>query len=524
MGFQLTIARKLTGLALLALLFVITVGATGFVATSRQEASAALMLQAETALKSQMAADMAHDALRADVLAALVVGQDAKGATMQGVRDDLEAHARQFESGLKRLEGLELDPETRAAVAKVRPALDQYLARAKALVPLAFGDRASALAQMGDFMASFKALEKEMEALSGLIEQRAHAAHEDSGASSQFAKVAITVAILVSAIVLATLSWLLSTGIVQRLRQAVDIARTVAKGDLSSQIDAHGTDEAAQLLQALSQMNASLVNLVSTVRQSSENIATGTSQIATGNQDLSQRTETQASNLQQTAASMEQISATVRANADTTRAASDMASTASRSAEASGQAVSQLVGTMAGITEASRRMADIIGVIDGIAFQTNILALNAAVEAARAGEQGRGFAVVAAEVRSLAQRSAGAAKEIKTLIEASVQKVQAGEQQAVHAGDSMNDVVEQVQQMTLLLAEISSATQEQTKGIAEVSQAVTQIDRVTQSNASLVEEAAAAAESLSRQAERLVHAVSLFRVHHREEQPRLLAA
>jgi methyl-accepting chemotaxis protein len=513
MGFQLTIARKLTGLALLALLFVITVGATGFVATSRQEASAALMLQAETALKSQMEADMAHDALRADVLAALVAGQDAKGETIQGVRDDLEAHARQFETGLKRLEGLELDPETRAAVAKVRPALDQYLARAKALVPLAFGDRASALAQMGDFMASFKALEKEMEALSGLIEQRAHAAHEDSGASSQFAKVAITVAILVSAIVLATLSWLLSTGIVQRLRQAVDIARTVAKGDLSSQIDAHGTDEAAQLLQALSQMNASLVNLVSTVRQSSENIAAGTSQIATGNQDLSQRTETQASNLQQTAASMEQISATVRANADTTRAASDMASTASRSAEASGQAVSQLVGTMAGITEASRRMADIIGVIDGIAFQTNILALNAAVEAARAGEQGRGFAVVASEVRNLAQRSAEAAKEIKSLIGASVDKVEAGSKLVGDAGTSMSNIVAQVKHVADLIAEISASTIGQTSDIGQVSSAVTQLDQATQQNAALVEESAAAAESLTRHASRLVESVSVFKLN-----------
>jgi methyl-accepting chemotaxis protein len=523
MGFQLTIARKLTGLALLALLFVITVGATGYVTTTYQEASSAQMLQAETALKSQMVADMAHDALRADVLAALVAGQDTSADAAQAIRTDLQEHATQFEDALRHLEALQLDAQTRAAVAKVRPALDQYLSRSKALVALAFTDRAAALAQMDDFMVTFKGLEKEMRALSTFIEQGSRAAHADSTGSSQFAKVAIAASILVSALVLTLLSWSLSRGIVQRLRRAVEIARTVAKGDLSSQIDVRGSDEAAQLLQALAQMNASLTDLVSTVRQSSENIATGTSQIATGNQDLSQRTETQASNLQQTAASMEQISATVRANADTTRAASEMATTASRSAETSGDAVAQLVATMAGITDASRRITDIIGVIDGIAFQTNILALNAAVEAARAGEQGRGFAVVASEVRNLAQRSAAAAKEIKTLIEASVQKVQAGEQQAVHAGDSMKDVVQQVQQMTLLLAEISSATQEQTKGIAEVSQAVTQIDRVTQSNASLVEEAAAAADSLSRQAERLVHAVSLFRVHH-ADQPRLLAA
>jgi methyl-accepting chemotaxis protein len=322
--------------------------------------------------------------------------------------------------------------------------------------------------------------------------------------------------------VLLAISWRGTLSIVRPIREAVHVARTVATGDLSSRIVVRGSDETSQLLAALAQMNDSLVRLVGSVRQGSEHIATGTEQIATGNQDLSQRTEEQASNLQQTAASMEQISATVHTNAGMTRQATDKAGSASESAAASGAAVKRLVTTMAGIADASRRITEITAVIDGIAFQTNILALNAAVEAARAGDQGRGFAVVAAEVRVLAQRSASAAKEIKALIDSSATQVSAGAQQAAHAGDSMDAVVRQVAEVRTLLEEIHGATVEQTKGVAEISQAVTQIDRVTQSNASLVEEAAAAAESLSRQAQTLLDAVSRFRLDHGQQQAKAL--
>ena len=294
--------------------------------------------------------------------------------------------------------------------------------------------------------------------------------------------------------------------------QAVRVAETVAGGDLSSRIVARGADETAQLLQALARMNDSLAGIVGQVRSSSESIATGSAQIAIGNADLSQRTEEQASNLQQTAASMEQLSGTVKTSAETAGHASQLASGASAAAVRGGEMVNTVVATMQDIAESSKRIADIIGVIDGIAFQTNILALNAAVEAARAGEQGRGFAVVASEVRSLAGRSAEAAREIKTLIGASVEKVETGARQVHVAGESMTDIVAQVQRVSQLISEISHGAGEQSTGIAQVGDAVAQLDQVTQQNAALVEESAAAAESLKTQAAHLAEAVRVFRL------------
>ncbi len=312
------------------------------------------------------------------------------------------------------------------------------------------------------------------------------------------------------------ISLVISRSIVRPIGEAVRVAETVASGDLRARINAEGRDEPAQLLKALRGMNESLARLVGQVRASSGNIATGAGQIATGNEDLSQRTEEQASNLQQTASSMEEITSTVKASADTAREASELAAAASSVAGQGGAAVGEVVQTMQAITESSRRIADITGLIDGIAFQTNILALNAAVEAARAGEQGRGFAVVAGEVRSLAQRSAEAAKEIKALIADSVDKVEAGSQQAGHAGRTMESIVAQVRRVSDLIGQISTATHEQTRGISQVSEAVTQLDQVTQQNAALVEESAAAAESLNQQAAQLVEAVSVFKIDARD--------
>ncbi len=301
-------------------------------------------------------------------------------------------------------------------------------------------------------------------------------------------------------------------------------AQRVASGDLCSVPGAQGAP-AGSVLASLGDMQANLARVVGQVRNASDSIATGSAQIATGNADLSQRTETQASNLQETAASMEELNSTVKSNADTARQATQLATSASAAAEKGGLVVGRVVATMEDITASSRKISDIIGVIDGIAFQTNILALNAAVEAARAGEQGRGFAVVAGEVRSLAQRSADAAKQIKSLIGASVEKVETGSRLVGDAGANMDDIVAQVKRVADLIAEISAATIEQTSGIGQVNDAVNQLDHVTQQNAALVEESAAAAESLKNQASQLAEVVSTFRLedggpHHPTEPKR----
>ncbi|MFM9924748.1 methyl-accepting chemotaxis protein [Variovorax sp. H27-G14] len=307
-------------------------------------------------------------------------------------------------------------------------------------------------------------------------------------------------------------AFFISRSIVRPLARAVEVAETVAAGDLSANIRVDSRDEAGQLMQALKNMNTNLAKVVGEVRTGTETIATASGQIAAGNQDLSSRTEEQASSLEQTAASMEELTSTVKQNADNARQANQLAMSASAVAVKGGSVVSQVVDTMGSINASSKKIVDIIGVIDGIAFQTNILALNAAVEAARAGEQGRGFAVVASEVRSLAQRSAAAAKEIKTLIGDSVEKVEEGSKQVAEAGRTMDEIVGSVKRVTDIMGEITSASQEQTSGIEQINQAIAQMDQVTQQNAALVEEASAAAQSLQEQAGSLVQAVSIFKL------------
>jgi len=311
-------------------------------------------------------------------------------------------------------------------------------------------------------------------------------------------------------------AWWLTAGITRPINEAVALAECVACGDLAGHDergdDGYSKDEPGKLLFALHRMSSGLVGIVSDVRSGTDTIATASAQIAAGNLDLSSRTEQQASSLEETAASMEELTSTVKQNAENARQANQLAANASDVAQRGGAVVSDVVQTMASIDQSSKKIVDIIGVIDGIAFQTNILALNAAVEAARAGEQGRGFAVVASEVRNLAQRSASAAKEIKALIDDSVGKVAAGTRLVGQAGSTMDEVVSSIQRVTAIMAEISHASVEQTTGIEQINMSITQMDQVTQQNAALVEQAAAAADAMQEQAAKLADAVSIFKL------------
>ena len=324
----------------------------------------------------------------------------------------------------------------------------------------------------------------------------------------------VTIAMLAITLLLALGCWIfINRTVLRPLHQAGNHFDKISGGDFTGRIDVRSTNEIGQLFAAIKRMQESLTRTVATVRRGVDEINVGAREISAGNTDLSSRTEQQAASLEETAASMEELASTVKQNADNARQANQLAASASDVAERGGSAVSEVVSTMQGISASSRKISEIVSVIDGIAFQTNILALNAAVEAARAGEQGKGFAVVAGEVRSLAQRSAQAAKEIKGLIEDSVNKVGAGSQQVERAGATMQEIVASVKRVTDIMGEISAASEEQSSGIDQVNRAVSQMDEVTQQNAALVEEAAAAAGSLQEQAQRLAQAVAVFKIN-----------
>ncbi len=346
---------------------------------------------------------------------------------------------------------------------------------------------------------------------------------KEAGERAEESAEALTRDILIAAVaaILAAIFMAISiiASIVRPLRHAVAVSDQIASGNLSTHISVDSNDETGQLLRSMQQMQKSLANTVSLVRQNAEGVASGSSQIASGNNDLSARTEEQASALEQTAASMEELGSTVQKNAENARAANQLAVNASAVAAQGGKVVSEVIETMKSINASSTKISDIISVIDGIAFQTNILALNAAVEAARAGEQGRGFAVVASEVRSLAQRSADAAKEIKELITASVQRVGQGSVLVDKAGVTMTEVVQAIRSVTEIMGEISAASSEQSAGVNQIGEAVTQMDQATQQNAALVEEMAAAANALNNQAAELVKAVSVFTLSENHTQP-----
>ena len=431
---------------------------------------------------------------------------------IESLAADMTATSQRASVAQKKLEGLSDDASEKALMDRIATARSAYVgARAKLLERKKSGEDVFALVD-----SDLKPLANNY--LTALADMADHT-HKQLGQFGQLnirtavaSQWALALGALVSMVLGAVFALWTARSIVGPVRQAAQAAGEISRGNLSSRIHAEGRDELAQLLRSLAEMQHNLSGIVGQVRSGSENVAAASSEIAQGNNDLSARTEQQASALEETAASMEELNSTVRQNADNARQANRLALSASAVAVRGGDVVSQVVGTMKGIQDSSRKITDIIGVIDSIAFQTNILALNAAVEAARAGEQGRGFAVVATEVRSLAGRSADAAKQIKALISDSVERVGTGTALVDQAGATMAEVVGAIKRVTDLMGEISAASTEQSQGVSQVGEAVTQMDQATQQNAALVEEMAAAASSLSSQAQALVNTVAFFRL------------
>ncbi len=493
-------------------------GGIGLLAVSSMATKVEASALASQALQAALSADMMHDALRGDAQRALLGVMKGDTATVAATRADLNDHVATLDAALKKIGASGINPEAQKALGSALPAVKQYKEAAQAVVNGAAKDVAQAEAQMPALNKAFAELEDALEKLSGMIEEDGATIANEAAASVTQSLWTIALAVLAATVALVLGALWVAHLMAIPMGKAVSAAAHLAEGDLSMPILLVGNDDTRQLLEAMRTMQQRIGETVGHVQDNAALVSEASAQIAQGNTDLSTRTEQQASALEETAASMEQLGTTVRQTADHAGKANELARNASQVAAEGGDVVGKVVETMKGINDSSRRIADIIGVIDGIAFQTNILALNAAVEAARAGEQGRGFAVVASEVRSLAQRSADAAKQIKGLIDASVERVASGTALADQAGTTMLGVVSAIRRVSDLVSEISSATSEQSAGVGQVGEAISQMDKVTQQNAALVEESAAAADSLKQQAVQMVQAVSVFKV---QREPRL---
>ncbi|HEX8606523.1 MAG TPA: methyl-accepting chemotaxis protein [Pseudoduganella sp.] len=511
---NLSIRKRLLLSNIATLMFVAVCGLIAFLAVRDLDAAMQAVRHNGSAIKDQLQADMAHDAIRGDVLGILLSATSGDAAQANEARKDLVEHTTLLRSHLAGMAGLTNDPTLQHAMATVLPDAEVYLSTAGTIGKMGTGDKAASDAAYAAFLASFRKLEQSMAALSEHIEQNSTLLAAAGESAARDAKLHILGVSILSMIVALALGHMNARAIVIPLNAVMQTAARIARGDLTEHAvqSADTRTETGRLTLALANMRTSLHEIVSQVRTNTDGIATASSQIAIGNMDLSSRTEMQAGSLEETAATMEQLTSTVRQNTGNARQATTLALAASDVAVRGGLVVGEVVETMGEISTTSARIGDIIGVIEGIAFQTDILALNAAVEAARAGEQGRGFAVVASEVRSLAHRSNAAAQEIRQLVGAAAGAVTRGSTLVHAAGTTMQEVVASVQRVSAIMTEISIASAEQESGIEQVNRAISEIDGITQQNAALVEEAAAATGAMQDQATTLKGVVNVFQL------------
>ncbi|WP_442121971.1 methyl-accepting chemotaxis protein [Massilia sp. 2TAF26] len=516
---NLNIGKKIALVFAIVLLFSIATTGVGLWQLNRMTASTKELMALPLA-KERLVSDW-YRTIYGGSRRTLAIAKSSDNALVAFFAEDSATGSKEAGEILKKVKQLLTSPEEAKLLQQIADARDFYNVQ-KAAVTKAkeMNDVETATHVLEEKFipasAKYQGLLRDMVDMQRKAIDASAAQAEQAAAASLRMQTALSVMLV---LLVVACGWLLRSSIVKPLETAIGIARRVAKGDLTADIQVTSRDEAGQLLEALRAMNHSLRELVHSVVQGAGNIARASDEIAAGNLELSSRTEQQASSLEETASSMEELTSTVKQTSDNARQANQLAASASEVAAKGGAVVHQVVETMGLIDTSSKKIVDIIAVIDGIAFQTNILALNAAVEAARAGEQGRGFAVVAGEVRNLAQRSAAAAKEIKTLIDASVGNVETGSALVAKAGTTMGEIVASIRRVTDIMGDISAATREQTLGIEQINEAVSQMDQTTQQNASLVEEAAAASETLQKQAADLSDAMRVFKLKDMPAQP-----